>query len=118
MGFKAGVALVAFITGVMTAHLLLTNCTTLDTPQQAYLSAVTEFSQTLQKYNDHYDALQSQQTKDEWRDTIDPLFEKVNTALDFWKASIDAGDGESEQAHENYRRLKTELLMILNQQVF
>lgn len=76
-----------------------------------YLAARKEFALTLQDYNDHY-AVAPVLTQQKWKAEIDPVFKKVDKALDSWKLAIDKGFDPASQ-EQLYLKLKSELLFLL-----
>lgn len=79
--------------------------------KKAYMAARKEFALTLKQYNDYYDRA-SPETQAKWKSEIDPMFKKVNTALDAWKLAID-NNWQPDSQEQKYLDLKSDLLLLL-----
>lgn len=107
----AGVSVIAATIAI--SFILLNGCASLD-GKRAYLAADKEYTQTLERYNQHY-AVADPVTRASWKENIDPFFVKGNDALIIWKMAL--ADPSSQEdpaaAEERYMRIKSEIFRIL-----
>lgn len=82
-----------------------------ESDREIYLTAVKEYTLTLEKYNAYY-VKANDTTKADWKRDIDPWFKKANDALGIWALTLNNG-GATGNSEEAYLVVKQELFTLL-----